>query len=97
MGKAIQRVGDASSGGGIASGPGHNNVLVQGRPALKPRGPFTPHMGCNPKKPIHCFGVAGVGGGSSTVRANGQPLVLTGDSDSCSHKRSGGSSSVKAV
>lgn len=97
MGRAIQRVGDANGGGGIAIGSGHNNVLVNGRPALKPRGPFTPHMGCNPKKPVHCFGAAGTGSGSATVRANGQPLVLTGDGDTCGHKRAGGSQNVKAV
>jgi uncharacterized Zn-binding protein involved in type VI secretion len=97
MGKSIQRVGDASSGGGIAIGAGHNNVLINGRPALRPRGPFTPHMGCGFRKPLHCFGLAGVGGGATTVRANGQPLVLTGDKDTCNHKRAGGSANVKAV
>ena len=93
---AVQRVGDLNAGGGIALGPGHDNVLVNGRPALKPNTPFTPHIGCNPKKPIHCAGVVGIMGGSPSVRANGIPLVVTGDKDSCQHGRSGGSPNVQA-
>jgi uncharacterized Zn-binding protein involved in type VI secretion len=95
-GKPVQRVGDANSGGGVATGPGHNNVLINGRPALKPGGKFTPHAGCNPKFPIHCFGVVATSGNARTVRANGQPLVITGAKDSCSHARAGGSRDVLA-
>lgn len=95
-GRPVQRVGDANGGGGIATGPGHSNVLVNGRPALKPRTPFTPHIGCDPRNPIHCFGVVAVSGNSSSVRANGQPLVLTGARDTCSHSRAGGSPNVRA-
>jgi len=97
-GKGVQRVGDPSSGGGIAVGPGHNNVLINGRPAAIPFTPFTPHIGCNPKFPIHCVGVIAVAGTASTVFANGQPLVLDGGKDSClSHKRMMGSPNVKAL
>jgi uncharacterized Zn-binding protein involved in type VI secretion len=92
----VQRVGDLNSKGGVALGPGHNNVLINGRPALKPNTAFTPHIGCNPKFPIHCAGLVGVTGGSKTVRANGIPLVLTGDKDSCRDSRSGGSRNVQA-
>lgn len=96
-GKPVQRVGDFNSGGGIALGPGHSNVLINGRPALKPNTPFTPHKGCSQKEPQHCVGVVGVSGNSTTVRVNGQPLVLTGAKDSCvTHKRAGGSSNVLA-
>ena len=96
-GKGVQRVGDPNSGGGIAIGPGHNNVLINGRPALMPMTPFTPHIGCNPIKPIHCIGVVAVTGTATTVFANGQPLVLDGGKDSCfSHKRMMGSPNVKA-
>jgi len=96
-GKGIQRVGDPNSGGGIATGPGHNNVLINGRPALIPNTPFTPHIGCNPKFPIHCVGVVAVMGTSTSVFANGVPLVLDGGKDSCfSHKRMMGSPNVKA-
>jgi uncharacterized Zn-binding protein involved in type VI secretion len=96
-GKAIQRVGDYNAKGGVALGPGHNNVLINGRPALRPNTPFTPHPPCNPKQPQHCAGVVGVKGGAKSVQANGIPLVLTGDQDSCKDARSGGSPSVKAV
>ena len=98
MGKGVQRVGDPNSGGGIALGPGHPNVLINGRPALLPATPFTPHIGCNPKFPIHCVGVVAIMGTAKTVRANGIPLVVDGASDSCkSHKRQLGSPDVKAV
>jgi uncharacterized Zn-binding protein involved in type VI secretion len=96
-GKSIQRVGDYNSKGGIALGPGHNNVLINGRPALRPQTPFTPHPPCGPKQPQHCAGVVGVTGGAKTVKANGIPLVLTGDKDSCTDARSGGSPNVRAV
>jgi uncharacterized Zn-binding protein involved in type VI secretion len=92
----VQRVGDPNSGGGIAVGPGHTNVLVNGRPALIPATPFTPHIGCNPKFPIHCIGVVGITGMSKSVFANGIPLVLDGGSDSCKHSRKLGSFDVKA-
>jgi uncharacterized Zn-binding protein involved in type VI secretion len=96
-GKPVQRVGDANSGGGVALGPGHNNVLINGRPALLPFTKFTPHQGCSKKQPQHCFGVVGVSGNATTVFANGQPLVLTGAADSCkTHKRAGGSANVLA-
>jgi len=96
-GKPVQRVGDVNTGGGVGVGPGHNNVLINNRPALRPNTPFTPHVGCNPKKPIHCVGVVAVSGNSSTVRVNGEQLVITGASDSCKHTRAMGSPNVLAV
>ena len=92
----VQRVGDLNSGGGVALGPGHNNVLINGRPALIPRTPFTPHMGCSPKNRKHCVGTVAVKGTSKTVKANGKPLVLDGNKDSCDHARINGSRDVKA-
>jgi uncharacterized Zn-binding protein involved in type VI secretion len=92
----VQRVGDFNSKGGLALGPGHNNVLINGRPALKPNTPFTPHIGCNFKFPIHCAGVVGIMGGSPSVRANGIPLITDGDKDSCMDARQGGSPNVRA-
>ena len=113
MGKGVQRIGDPNSGGGIALGPGHFDVLINGRPALIPATPFTPHIGCNPLKPIHCIGLVGVipggvagaamkaattGTVGSSVFANGIPLVLDGDGDSCiQHTRKFGSFDVKAA
>ena len=96
-GKGVQRVGDPNSGGGIAVGPGHNNVLINGRPALIPNTPFTPHIGCGKKNPLHCIGVVAIMGTSTSVFANGQPLVLDGGRDSClTHSRAFGSTDVKA-
>ena len=113
MGKGVQRIGDPSSGGGIALGPGHFDVLINGRPALIPATPFTPHIGCSPKQPQHCVGVVGIipggiagaamkaattGKVGGSVFANGIPLVLDGDGDSClTHKRMFGSPDVKAA
>jgi uncharacterized Zn-binding protein involved in type VI secretion len=112
-GKGVQRVGDPNSGGGIAVGPGHTNVLINGRPAAIPATPFTPHVGCSPTSPQHCAGLIGVipGGvaGAATkaattgkvgasVFANGIPLVLDGDGDSCiQHSRKFGSTDVRAT
>jgi uncharacterized Zn-binding protein involved in type VI secretion len=97
-GNGVQRVGDPNSGGGIAVGPGHNNVLINGRPAAIAFTPFTPHIGCNPKKPIHCVGIIATSGTAKTVFANGKPLVLDGGKDSCQqHKRMMGSTDVRAV
>lgn len=92
----VQRVGDLNSGGGVALGPGHDNVLINGRPALRPLTPFTPHIGCNPKFPIHCAGVVAVMGTSPSVFANGEPLVTDGAKDSCFHGRAYGSPNVRA-
>ena len=97
-GKSVQRQNDPSSGGGIALGPGHTNVRINGRPALIPNTPFTPHIGCGPKGKQHCLGVVAVSGNATTVKANGQPLVIDGARDSCiTHTRIGGSPDVKAV
>jgi uncharacterized Zn-binding protein involved in type VI secretion len=92
----VQRVGDPNSGGGIAVGPGHNDVLVNGRPAAIPGTPYTPHIGCSPDDPIHCFGLIAIGGTARTVYANGIPLVIDGAKDMCSHSRIAGSFDVRA-
>ena len=92
----VQRVGDPNSGGGIATGPGHNYVLVNGRPAAIPFTPYTPHLGCSPEDPLHCFGVIAIGGTAQTVFANGQPLVIDGAKDLCGHSRTSGSPNVRA-
>ena len=96
-GKPVQRVGDFNAGGGIATGPGHNNVLVNGRPALMPFTPYTPHMGCSPKKPLHCVGVVAVSGNAMTVHVNGMQMVIAGAKDLCGHSRIMGSDDVMAL
>lgn len=97
-GKPVQRVGDVSTGGGIIASGGHSNIRIDGRPAAKPHDLVTPHKGCGPKGPQHCVCFTMAMPGSKTVRANGQPLILSGDKDTCiQHSRVMGSKSVKAV
>lgn len=96
-GRSAHRVGDLNTGGGVGVGPGHNNVRINDRPALRPNTPFTPHIGCDPRNPIHCVGSVAVSGNSTTVRVNGEQLVIEGASDSCNHTRALGSPNVFAV
>jgi uncharacterized Zn-binding protein involved in type VI secretion len=92
-GRPAQRKGDFNSKGGIII-DGDSSVLINGRPAATPGLLVTPHPPC-PKKLIHCLGLTL--GGAMTVRVNGDPLLLTGDKDTCGDARSGGSSNVRAV
>lgn len=91
---AVQRQGDFNLRGGIIT-TGEGSVRANGRPVATPASLVTPHPPCSPKMYKHC--VAVTKGGSKTVRANGKPIILTGDSDTCMDKRIGGSSNVKAV
>lgn len=93
-GRSVQRVGDSNTAGGVITGGGQNSVLINGRPAAKPSSSVTPHIGCGKKSPQHCK--AKTTPTSSTVFANGQPLVLTGGKDTCGHSRAGGSPNVFA-
>lgn len=96
--KGVQRQGDVSSGGGIIVGPCHSDIRVNGRPAARPFDVVTPHWGCSPDAPWHCVTFTTGFPGSKAVRANGQPLVLDGDKDTCfSHSRMFGSNNVKAA
>lgn len=96
-GKGVQRVGDVNSGGGVATGPGHTNVKINGRDALLPNTPYTPHVGCSSNSPQHCAGIVAISGNATTVKANGKFLVVDGAKDLCSHTRKLGSTDVKAV
>lgn len=91
----IQRVGDFNAGGGIIISGGHNNVLVNGRPAARPWSLVTPHFGCGKKGPLHCIALTLPF--SSTVRINGQPVVVNGGIDTCLHPRVFGSRNVNAA
>lgn len=89
---AVQRKGDPNGAGGIITS-GDNSVLVNGRPIATPNLSVTPHPPCGPRAPQHC--VARTTGGSRSVRVNGKPVLMTGDKDTCSHSRSGGSPNVR--
>jgi uncharacterized Zn-binding protein involved in type VI secretion len=92
MAAPIQRVGDFNSGGGIIVSGGHFNVLVNGRPAATPWAAVTPHIGCGKKNPLHCIALTLPG--SSTVKINGIPVIVSGVPDTCGHSRAGGSPNV---
>lgn len=90
----IQRVGDANSQGGVISGGGISSVRMEGRPVSVPGDPVSAHFCCGRKgcPPVHCS--ARTSGGSATVKAGGQSIILTGNSDTCGHPRVGGTSTV---
>lgn len=89
---AVQRVGDANSGGGVITA-GAASVLVNGRPVAVTGMPVTPHYPCGRRGgSIHCSAVTV--GSSGSVMAEGKPIVLTGDVDTCGHVRVGGSADV---
>ena len=89
---AVVRKGDVNSAGGVAT-QGAATVLVNGRGVVPPGSSVTPHPCCGaPGCAIHCAAVTT--GGSSTVFAEGKPIILKGDSDSCGHSRAQGSPDV---
>jgi uncharacterized Zn-binding protein involved in type VI secretion len=92
---SVQRKGDPNNKGGIILS-GINSVLVNGRAIATVGQSVSPHPCCGQKgcPPIHCN--ARTSGGARSVKANGRAVSLTGNSDTCSDRRSGGSSNVKA-
>lgn len=92
----VQRVGDANAVGGVVTS-GIGSVRINGRPVAVVGKTVTPHPCCGRKRcpPIHCN--ATTAGGSSSVKAGGIAISLTGDSDTCGHARSGGSDTVRAT
>jgi len=78
--------------GGVAS------VRVNNKPIMIPAQAVTAHPPYGPKgeRTQHNNGSQQTAGGVSSVRAGGQPVVVTGDADSCGHARVGGSGDVRA-
>jgi uncharacterized Zn-binding protein involved in type VI secretion len=91
---AVQRQGDFNSKGGIVTS-GISSVRVNGRPIAVPSRQVTPHPPCSKKRPLHC--IARTSGGAMRVRVEGQPVLLTGNKDTCGCGRAGGSTDVRAV
>ena len=91
---AIQRQGDQNSSGG-AAGVGVASVRVNGKPVVVPGTSVTAHAPWGKPHPPHA--AATTTGGSATVRAGGQPIIRTGDTDTCGHARVGGSPNVRAA
>ena len=86
---AVVRVGDPNQVGGLVI-KGAFSVLVNGRPICTHVSPVTPHpccggLGCG----RHCAAVTTWG--STSVTAEGKPVVYVGVFDSCGHSRALGS------
>jgi uncharacterized Zn-binding protein involved in type VI secretion len=93
MGKAVQRVGDQNSAGGLIL-RGDTTVLVNGRPVAVRNAPVSPHPCCGRQgcPPVHCN--ARTQTRTSQILVNGIPLVVLNDTDTCGHNRVGGSPNV---
>lgn len=84
---AIQRIGDANSGGGVVTSSGQSHVSANGLLVAVDGSPVSGHgLG------VHSAPVTA--NGSSKVFINGIPVNKTGDADSCGHARTGGSGNV---
>ena len=89
MGENAQRFGDANTGGGTISSVPQSTVFVNGKLLSVDGSSVTTH-GTDPA--VHSG--ATTANGSSTVFAGGIAINRTGDADSCTHTRTGGSSDV---
>lgn len=85
---AVQRQGDADSGGGVAQG-GVGSVRVNGRPVVVNGTGVSGHGRGSHSGPV-------TAGGVGSVRAGGVPINVTGNADTCGHARAGGSPNVNA-
>jgi len=91
----VSRKGDANSAGGVITGPCAPTVIANGQPVSLPNDLVTPHPCCGaPGCGVHCS--AKTTGGSATVYAEGKPIILIGDVDTCGHARSTGAPTVFA-
>lgn len=87
----VQRVGDQDEAGGKII-QGENSVRVNGKPIAVTNKQITPHLpNRGPKDHKHARTEASK---NTTVKANGKLIVVTGDTDTCGHKRVGGSPNV---
>ena len=90
---AVQRMGDANDGGGTINSIPQSTVYVDSLLVCVDGSLGTSHDPC-PLIVIHCAGNWVTSGGVSTVTAEGIPINVTGNSDTCGHSRIGGSSDV---
>ena len=89
MGENAQRFGDANTGGGTISSVPQSTVYANSK-LLSVNGSSVTTHGTDPA--VHSG--ATTANGSSTVFAGGIAINRTGDADSCTHTRTGGSSDV---
>ena len=86
---AAQRKTDANTGGGTISSVPQSTVFANSK-LLSVNGSSVTTHGVNPN--VHAS--ATTANGSSTVFAKNLAVNRTGDADSCTHTRTGGSSNV---
>ena len=86
---AAQRMTDANTGGGTISSVPQSTVYANSK-LLSVNGSSVTTHGTDPA--VHSG--AKTANGSSTVFAGGTAVNRTGDADSCTHTRAGGSSNV---
>ncbi len=93
MGRAVQRVGDQNSAGGLILS-GDATVLVNGRNIAVQNAPVSPHPCCGAQgcPPVHCN--AQTQASTGEILVNGIPLIILNDTDTCGHTRVGGSPDV---
>ena len=86
---AVQRKADANNGGGVISSTAQSTVYANDK-LISVNGSTVTTHGTYPN--VH-VGVT-TANGSSTVFAGGIAINRTGDADSCTHTRTGGSGDV---
>lgn len=91
MASPVVRRGDINQAGGAIIGPGASTVLTNGISTSVVGDRVSAHAPC-PIIKSHCAAV--VVQGSSTVVAEGRPVVYVGAADSCGHSRATGSPTV---
>ena len=87
---AAQRNGDSNDGGGVINSIPQSTVFVNSKLVSVNGSIGTGH----PVGPPHSAGTWKTANGSSTVSAGGIAINRTGDADSCTHARTGGSGDV---
>ena len=87
---AAQRNGDSNDGGGVINSIPQSTVFVNSKLVSVNGSIGTGH----PVGPPHSAGTWKTANGSSTVSAGGIAINRTGDADTCTHTRAGGSGDV---
>ena len=87
---AAQRNGDSNDGGGVINSIPQSTVFVNSKLVSVDGSVGTGH----PTGPPHSAGTWKTANGSSTVFAGGIAINRTGDADTCTHTRTGGSDDV---
>jgi len=89
---SVVRLGDLFGMGGIVTVPASSSVTVNGRPVALQGAVYTPHIGCTPKTPQHCFGV--IFDIPAGVTIEGQTPLTKGAKGICGHSPTTASSDV---